>query len=204
MKRMLYKLTKRVIDVTASLCALMLLSPLLVILALLIRKDGGPVFYSQERIGLHGERFRMWKFRSMRVDADEIRERLLHQSDFDGPMFKMKDDPRVTEIGRFIRKHSIDEIPQFFNVIMGHMSLVGPRPALPVEYAEYCHEEASRLFTLPGITGLWQVSGRSDLSFKEMIELDKKYIESQSLLIDIKIMFKTVWVMFDERASGAY
>jgi len=204
MNRQVYKLIKRVIDVTASLCALILLSPLLVILALLIKRDGGPIFYSQERIGLHGERFRMWKFRSMRVDADEIRERLLHQNDFDGPMFKMKDDPRVTKVGRFIRKHSIDEIPQFFNVIVGNMSLVGPRPALPVEYAEYRHEEASRLFTLPGITGLWQVSGRSDLSFSEMIELDKKYIANQSLLTDIKIMFKTVWVMLDEGASGAY
>ena len=162
------------------------------------------MFYSQERIGLHGERFRMWKFRSMRVDADEIRERLLEQSDFDGPMFKMKEDPRVTKVGRFIRKHSIDEIPQFFNVICGHMSLVGPRPALPVEYAEYCHEEAKRLFALPGITGLWQVSGRSDLTFQEMIDLDKEYIENQSFLMDVKIMLKTVWVMIDEGSSGAY
>lgn len=200
-----YLLLKRMIDIVASACALVVLSPVIIVLAIIIKsEDGGPVFYSQERICRHGERFKMWKFRSMRTDADKIREELLHQSDFDGPMFKMKADPRVTKIGRILRKHSIDEIPQFFNVLKGDMSLVGPRPALPQEYCEYSNREARRLFVHPGITGLWQVSGRSDLTFDEMIDLDKHYIEHQSLWLDLKIMCKTLWVMVDTDASGAY
>ncbi len=145
----------------------------------------------------------MWKIRSMVVDAEEIRQELIAQSDVEG-MFKMKDDPRITPIGKFIRKHSIDEIPQFWNVLKGDMSLVGPRPALEEEYERYTEVEKERLKVKPGLTGLWQVNGRSNVDFNTMIALDLDYIARRSVWLNIAILAKTVWLIFPSDKNGAY
>lgn len=196
---------KRLIDVIGSIVALVVLTPAMLVIMLLIKlEDKGPVFYGQTRIGKNGAEFKMWKFRSMRENAHELRSQMMAQNDADGPMFKIKDDPRVTKIGHFIRKKSLDEIPQFFNVLKGEMSLVGPRPSLPEEIMEFDSRERERLNVLPGLTGLWQVSGRNDLSFDDMIALDLEYVEHHSVLWDIKIIFITVAQMFFSKGNGAY
>mgnify|MGYP003177825916 FL=1 len=171
----------------------------LLCLAIRLESPGNPI-YSQIRMGrldkdgtLHP--FRMYKFRSMYADADERLEDLLDQNEVEGAMFKMRDDPRVTPIGRFIRKHSIDEFPQFVNVLLGQMSLVGPRPPLPREIPEYSERDFRRLTVKPGLTGPWQVSGRSDLSFSEMVDLDLDYIERRGLLYDLRLIARTVRVV---------
>ncbi|MEM9773077.1 MAG: sugar transferase [Chloroflexota bacterium] len=190
-------------DFCVALFAILLLSPIMLLTALLIKVTSkGPVFFSQERVGMHGKSFNCFKFRSMYIDAEERKRELMQENEADGPVFKMKNDPRITPIGRFIRKTSIDELPQLFNVLKGDMSLVGPRPAVPQEVKEYDFVSLGRLNAVPGITGLQQVSGRSDLDFKRWIELDLQYIEEQSLLTDIKILLKTIpAVLF---ARGAY
>ncbi len=167
--------------------------------------DGGPVFFKQKRVGLNGTIFLMYKIRSMVIEAEELRSELLVKSDVEG-MFKMKNDPRVTNIGVFIRKHSLDELPQFWNVLKGDMSLVGPRPALIEEVETYSEEAKERLRVKPGITGLWQVSGRSDLSFNDMIELDLLYINNRSVLNNIIILFKTIMLIMPSKnkKNGAY
>lgn len=196
---------KRLIDVIGSIVGLVVLTPTMLVIMLLIKlEDKGPVFYGQTRIGKNGAEFKMWKFRSMRENADELRSQMMAKNDADGPMFKIKDDPRVTKIGKFIRKKSLDEIPQFFNVLKGEMSLVGPRPSLPVEVIEFDSRERERLNVLPGLTGLWQVSGRNDLSFDDMIVLDLEYVKYHSVLWDIKIIFITVAQMFFSKGNGAY
>ena len=194
---------KRLFDFTIALIALIALSPIMIITALLVKiTSPGPVFFYQERVGKWGESFDCFKFRSMYIDAEERKRELMQQNEADGPVFKMKNDPRITPIGYFIRKTSIDELPQLFNVLRGDMSLVGPRPAVPQEVDEYDFVSLGRLNAVPGITGLQQVSGRSDLDFKRWIELDLQYIEEQSLLTDIKILLKTIpAVIF---ARGAY
>lgn len=194
--RLVYHTVKRGFDILASGVALVLLSPLFGILTVKIKKeDGGPAFYSQTRIGKNGKPFKMWKFRSMIVNADKMVKRLEEQNEIDGAMFKIKDDPRVTKIGHVIRKHSLDELPQLWNVLKGDMSLVGPRPPLPMEEADYTDYDKLRLTVTSGCTGLWQVTKRNDADFDEMVELDLEYINKSSLWFDFKILLKTVGVV---------
>lgn len=194
---------KRGFDVAGSLLALLLLSPIFLIVAIAIRVGTpGSVFYKQERIGLRGTTFQMHKFRSMVVNADEILKYLASESDGNGVLFKMRDDPRVTKIGKFIRRYSIDELPQLWNVIKGEMSMVGPRPPLKNEVDQYDNYDERRLLVKPGITGLWQVSGRSDLSWEESIRLDLYYVENWSLSQDLTILARTIKAVFSK--TGAY
>jgi len=198
------RLLKRLIDIVCSAGLLLLLSPLFLILSLLIKlTDGGPVLYWQTRVGRWGREFPFPKFRSMVTNADQIRAQLLAQSDHeDSITFKMKRDPRITWIGRIIRKLSIDELPQLYNVLRGDMSLVGPRPPLPSEVAQYSLADRRRLEVTPGLTCIWQVSGRGNIPFPEQVELDAQYIESQSLKLDFLLLFKTVPAVLFGR--GAY
>ncbi|MCA5014092.1 MULTISPECIES: sugar transferase [unclassified Enterococcus] len=199
-----FRVLKRTIDIVGSLCGLILLSPVFLIVAFLIRKEdpNGPVVFSQERVGKKGSHFTMYKFRSMCTDAEEKFHDLVEQNEIEGAMFKIKNDPRVTKIGKKIRKTSIDELPQLVNVLKGDMSLVGPRPPLEREVSQYTQRDLQRLNVKPGCTGLWQVRGRNDVHFDEMVEFDLEYIENQSIWNDLKIMFQTVIVMFFSR--GAY
>ena len=200
----IYLVCKRMTDFVLALLGLAILSPVFMIVAFLIKWDDpkGTVFFSQERVGKDGELFKMYKFRSMYVDAEERLANLLEHNEVSGAMFKMKEDPRVTKIGACIRKCSIDELPQLFNVLMGDMSLVGPRPALIREVAEYTSYDKQRLLVTPGISGLWQVSGRSRLTFAQMVELDLEYVTTRSYWMDIKILFKTIKVVCT--GDGAY
>lgn len=195
--------TKRLLDIIGSLCALIISSPILLGVAIAIKlDDGGPVFFSQTRIGLHGKPFKMYKFRSMVTNAEELKKKLAEETgQEDRFIFKMKDDPRITKVGHFIRKTSLDEFPQFYNVLKGDMSLVGPRPALPEEVARYGSLYSARLLVKPGITGSWQVSGRSDLSQEQSEYLDVSYIENWSIAGDLAILAKTVMVIFTGRGS---
>lgn len=198
-----YALLKRGMDIVISLSLLLMLTPMLVLLALLIRIESpGSVLFSQTRIGLAGRPFKFWKFRSMRTDAEQVRQQLEQQGLSDGIRFKMKKDPRITRIGAVIRKFSIDELPQLWNVLNGDMSLVGPRPALPSEVADYTLADRQRLSVMPGITCIWQVSGRSDIPFKQQVQLDVKYKLSQSITQDIKLLFMTIPAVL--MAKGAY
>lgn len=189
-----YSILKRTIDIVGSLVGLMLLSPLFIIIAILIKWEDpkGSVFFYQTRIGKDEKPFRMFKFRSMMTGAEDKLKELLDKNEISGAMFKMKDDPRITKIGKLIRKTSIDELPQLVNVLRGDMSLVGPRPPLKREVAEYTEYDKQRLSVTPGCTGLWQVSGRNNLCFKQMVELDLAYIEKRNIWFDIKILFRTV------------
>jgi lipopolysaccharide/colanic/teichoic acid biosynthesis glycosyltransferase len=194
---------KRLFDISISLVCLLLASPAFIIVSVFIRRDGGPVFFKQKRVGLHGREFEMLKFRSMCVDAEAKLASLLAKNEkAQGITFKMKDDPRVTRIGRFIRKTSLDELPQFINVLRGDMSIVGPRPPLPREVALYSSSDRLRLHARPGITclwqvgerqgGVWEIGDRNAIDFDEQVSLDVRYIESQSLLRDLWILLKTV------------
>lgn len=196
-----YLVMKRAIDIIGSFCGLIVLSILFVVIALLIKLEDpkGKVFFKQLRVGKDGKEFYMYKFRSMASDAEERLKELLALNEVSGAMFKMKDDPRVTKIGKFIRKTSLDELPQLFNVLRGDMSLVGPRPPLPREVTEYSNYDKQRLLVVPGCTGVWQVSGRSNLGFSEMVELDLKYIRERSFFVDAKIILKTVLVLFGSK-----
>jgi len=194
---------KRVLDVVLSLGVLIVTSPVLLIVALLVRLTSpGPVFFPQERVGRDGCRFVMYKFRSMYDNAEARLGGLMARNEADGARFKMKHDPRVTPLGRFIRRWSIDELPQFWNVLRGDMSIVGPRPPLPREVRLYETPQLARLKGKPGITGLWQVSGRSDLTFAQMVELDRSYLERWSLSLDLSIMLRTALAIV--RRRGAY
>ena len=200
----IYLFFKRAMDIIGSLCGIILLSPLLIIVALAIKIEDpkGSIFFSQQRCGKDNKLFPMYKFRSMVSNAEELLEELMEHNEMDGPVFKIKDDPRITRVGKFIRKTSIDELPQLFNIFMGHMSIVGPRPAIPHEVAEYSHYHKQRLLVKPGLTCIWQVSGRNSIGFDEWMEMDLEYIEKRNLWMDIKLIFKTVGVLFgDENAS---
>jgi exopolysaccharide biosynthesis polyprenyl glycosylphosphotransferase len=199
-----YLFAKRIMDICGAFTGLIFLSWLFIIVAILIKLEDpkGPVFFKQIRIGKDGKEFNMYKFRSMVCDAEERLKDLLKYNEVSGAMFKMKNDPRVTKVGKIIRKTSIDELPQLWNVLKGDMSLVGPRPPLPGEVAEYTEYDKQRLLVTPGCTGLWQVSGRNDLGFHEMVELDLQYIHERSLLYDMKIILKTIKVMV--RPNSAY
>lgn len=190
-------------DIGVALVGLVLLAPLFLLVATAIRLTSpGAVFYSQERVGLGGRNFQIWKFRSMREDAGKQLHLLLNQhGQSTQPLFKIPNDPRITPIGRLLRKTSIDELPQLVNVLLGHMSLVGPRPQSAHEVALYSAREHQRLASKPGITGLWQVSGRSDLPWEKAVELDLHYVSHWSLWLDLKILFRTVGVVISGRGA---
>lgn len=200
----LYLFFKRVIDIVGSLFGLIILSPLFLIVAILIKLEDpkGKIFFSQERNGLNGKTFNMYKFRSMVHNAEELLEQLQEQNEQTGPVFKIKDDPRITKIGRFIRKTSIDELPQLINILKGDMSIVGPRPPIPREVEQYTDYQMQRLLVKPGLTCYWQVGGRNEIGFDEWVELDIKYIEERNLWIDIKLIFKTVFVLFGDKTAS--
>lgn len=202
--RWVYRAVKRTFDTICSALALVILSPLFLIVAILIKLEdrGGPVFYSQTRIGRNGKKFKMYKFRSMVTDADQRLKELLKQSDVEGAMFKMKNDPRVTKIGKFIRKYSIDELPQLLNVVKGDMTLVGPRPPLQREVDLYTEYDRQRLMVTPGCTGLWQVSARNSVGFHGMVDIDINYIRRSGVLFDFSIIARTVLIMF--KPNSAY
>ena len=192
-----YRILKRSFDIIASAIGLVALSPVFLAVAIAIKcDDGGPVFYDQIRIGKNGKKFKMYKFRSMRVNAEDEMEKLQEHSEVDGAMFKMKNDPRVTRVGKFIRKTSIDEFPQLLNVLLGQMSIVGPRPPLPREVADYTQYDKQRLYVKPGCTGLWQVTARNSVGFQEMVNIDLDYIQRRSIWLDLKIIFKIIKVIF--------
>lgn len=194
---------KRLIDIIASFILMILFSPLFIIVAMIIKfTSKGDVFFVQDRVGLNGKIFRMFKFRSMVVDAEELKEKLAAQNQSkDGVIFKMKDDPRITKIGKFIRKTSIDELPQLANVFLGEMSLVGPRPPIIDEVKQYNMDDKKRLDVKPGITCIWQVSGRSSIPFKEQVKMDKEYIKTQSILKDIILLLKTIPAVLFQKGS---
>lgn len=199
-----YAFWKRILDITGSAILLVALSPLLLGIALAVKLSSpGPIIYRQTRIGRYGKEFPFYKFRSMYRDADERLATLLDKgNEKEGPIFKMKDDPRITGVGRFLRKYSLDELPQLFNVLVGSMSLVGPRPPLPREVVQYDDRALGRLSVPPGITCLWQICGRSNTSFEEWVLLDEIYVEQMSFWLDLKIIFKTPTAVL--RSDGAY
>ena len=203
-KGIIYLFFKRTIDILGSGIGLIILSPIFILVALAIKIEDpkGKVFFVQERCGENNKLFKMYKFRSMINNAEELLEELICENEMDGPVFKIKEDPRITRVGRFIRKTSIDELPQLFNILMGDMSIVGPRPAIPHEVAEYNEYQKQRLLVKPGLTCIWQVSGRNSIGFDEWVDMDLEYIEKRNLWMDVKLIFKTVGVLFgDDNAS---
>lgn len=198
-----YEICKRGIDIIGAGSGLLLLSPVIAIVACAVKfTSKGPIFFSQKRVGKNGQLFDMYKFRSMVVNAEELKEKLAHQNEMSGPMFKMKDDPRVTKVGKFIRKTSLDELPQLWNVLKGDMSLVGPRPSLPKEVKQFEKWMYKRLTVKPGLTCYWQVSGRNNIDFEDWMKLDISYVEDRNLWIDIKLIFKTVLVLFGDKNAA--
>jgi exopolysaccharide biosynthesis polyprenyl glycosylphosphotransferase len=197
------RVMKALFDRSVALTVVLLFSPLLLALGLAVRLTSrGPAVFKQTRVGHNGEQFMMYKFRSMYVDAEARLAELRHRNESDGLLFKMRDDPRVTKVGAFLRKWSLDELPQLFNVLNGTMSLVGPRPPLPAEVARYEDDVHRRLMVKPGVTGLWQISGRSDLAWDESVRLDLRYVENWSLAMDFVILWRTVFAVL--RREGAY
>ena len=200
----LYLFIKRSIDIICSLAGIIVLSPVFLIVAVLIKIEDpkGSIFFCQERNGQHPNTFKMYKFRSMVHNAEEFLKDLQHKNEQTGPAFKMADDPRITKVGKFIRKTSLDELPQLFNILKGDMSLVGPRPPIPREVREYNSYQMQRLLVKPGLTCIWQVSGRNNIGFDEWVDMDLEYIKTRNLLLDIKLILKTVKVLFgDSNAS---
>ena len=198
-----YRKRKRMLDIIGACLLALVLSPVIVLTALLVwLTSPGPVVYMSKRVGICGRVFRFYKFRSMYLDADERLAALKASNEKDGPIFKMKHDPRITPVGRFIRKFSLDELPQIWNVLQGDMSLVGPRPPLVHEVQQYDDYQMQRLSVRPGLTCYWQIMGRSDLSFEEWMDLDHKYMEEMSFSRDLKILLMTPWAVI--RGKGAY
>ena len=199
-----YLVLKRLMDIVGASVGLLLASPIMLIVAILIKLEDpkGPIFFSQVRNGAYPKTFKMYKFRSMYIDAEERLQDLMHLNEQSGPAFKMKYDPRITRVGKFIRKTSLDELPQLFNVLKGDMSLVGPRPAIPREVEQYTAYQKQRLFVKPGLTCIWQVSGRNNIEFDQWVELDIEYIKTRSLWLDIKLILLTIPALLgDENAS---
>jgi exopolysaccharide biosynthesis polyprenyl glycosylphosphotransferase len=194
--------SRRLIDSAGSLVLIILLSPIFLLISLLIRIDSpGPALYRQPRYGLNGRKFTCHKFRSMQTGSDEKRKELVHFNLTNGPAFKMKNDPRVTRVGKFLRKTSLDELPQLFDVLMGDMSFVGPRPLLLEEVEKLEGWQRRRLSMKPGITGLWQVSGRNEIDFNQWMKMDLEYIDNWSLWLDIKILLKTIPVVLSGKGA---
>lgn len=201
-RKRLYSFLKRFFDITLSLGAIIVFSPLFLVVMFLVSiwdKKGHPIFV-QKRVGKNGKLFKLYKFRSMCMDAEALKEKLRKYNEMDGPAFKMKDDPRITGIGKFIRKTNIDELPQLVNILKGDMSIVGPRPALPDEVAQYSETDRQRLMVTPGLTCYWQASrNRNDISFEQWMELDRQYIADRSLRTDAKLIAKTAYVVVAHR-----
>lgn len=197
-KKAFYEFVKRIIDILLSILAIIVLSPIFLIVAIAIKLDSsGPVVYSQTRVGKNEKHFKMFKFRSMVINAEDMLKELKPMNEMDGPMFKIKEDPRITKIGRFIRKTSIDELPQLINILRGEMSIVGPRPSLPSEVEEFEPWMMERFVVKPGLTCFWQVSGRNNIPFRKWMELDIKYVKERNLWLDMKLVLKTVKVIFN-------
>lgn len=198
-----YLLVKRIFDLGASLFGLLLLLPLLPFIVMLIKLETpGPIFFKQNRVGYRGRIFGCYKFRSMALDAEEQKDRMQHLNEATGAAFKIKDDPRITGVGRFLRRSSLDEFPQLFNVFIGDMSVVGPRPQIPSEVGEYTPAQACRLLAKPGLTCLWQVSGRSHLDFSEWMELDQEYVRQAGIGMDFRVLARTLPAVIERK--GAY
>jgi exopolysaccharide biosynthesis polyprenyl glycosylphosphotransferase len=195
-------IVKHLVDRVGSALLLLLVAPLLLAVAIGVKLDGGPVLFRQTRVGRHGREFRMLKFRSMTADAERRVAELRTANEGAGPLFKMRRDPRTTRVGAVLRRYSLDELPQLVNVLLGDMSLVGPRPPLPSEVAAYGRDARRRLLVKPGLTGLWQISGRSDLSWEQSVRLDLRYVENWNLALDAQILWKTVGAVV--RSRGAY
>ncbi len=188
-----YRFVKRAFDIVVSLLGIIVLSPLILIVSLIIYiDDPGPVFFIQDRNGINGKVFKMWKFRSMTKNAQNLRFEMEDQNELDGPAFKIKDDPRITKVGKFIRKTSIDELPQLVNILKGEMSVVGPRPLPTYETEQLNEKQLQRLLVKPGLICYWQVCGRNNVSFDEWMEMDYKYIKDASVATDLKILFKAI------------
>ena len=199
----LYNAIKRIADIFFSCMALVILSPLFLIVIIAVRSDGGPAFYTRTRLGKDGVPFKMYKFRSMCIGAENMLDSLLQYNDLaTGPAFKMINDPRITKVGRFIRKYSIDELPQLINIIKGDMSIVGPRPPLPREVEQYTPYQRQRLLVVPGLTCYWQTYGRSDISFDKWVQMDLEYIQKRSVWVDTKLIIRTIYTVIFKR--GAY
>ncbi|MCP4748556.1 MAG: sugar transferase [Desulfobacteraceae bacterium] len=195
-------IVKRIIDISVSLTAIVILSPLFLITGMLIKfTSQGPIFFTQKRVGYNGRMFKLLKFRTMIKEAESMKKNLMSMNELDGPVFKIKQDPRITYVGAFLRKTSVDELPQLFNVLKGDMSLVGPRPPLPSEVNLYSIDDHRRLSVQQGITGLWQVSGRNNVPFDKWMELDREYIDKWSVWLDIKILLKTILVVLSTRSG---
>lgn len=202
-KSQTYKFLKRLFDIVLSSVAIVCLSPVFLLTAVAIRlEDGGPAIFTQQRTGKDMQPFKMYKFRSMYVNADEKMAELLEDNEQAGPAFKIKNDPRITKVGRFIRKVSIDELPQLLNIIKGDMSIVGPRPILTFQMEECNAYERQRVIVQPGLTCYWQIGGRANIKWNEWVELDLNYIEDMSLWTDFKMILKTIPAVFD--SEGAY
>jgi len=198
-----YFIVKRIIDIVGALAGIILLSPIMIVTAIAIKLNSkGYIVFAQERVGLNGKRFKMYKFRSMISNAEELKKELMAENEMSGPMFKMKWDPRVTSVGRVIRKNSIDELPQLFNVLKGNMSLVGPRPNLPQEVSCFKLYQKQKLLVKPGLTCYWQVMGRNKIDFEDWMDLDVKYIEERNTWIDIKLIIKTFFVLFGDKNAA--
>ena len=198
----IYEFFKRILDVICSVLALIVLSPAFLVTALAVRSDGGPVFYTQTRVGKNNTHFKMYKFRSMCKNAENLQDDLMKYNEMDGPVFKIKGDPRITKVGKFIRKYSIDELPQLLNIVKGDMSIVGQRPPLVREVEQYNSYQMQRLLVTPSLTCFWQAYGRSDLSFDDWMDMDMKYIKRRNIFLDIKLLVKTVFAVIFKR--GAY
>ncbi len=198
-----YRIAKRVLDVTVASIALIVLAPVMLLIALAVKLDSpGPVLFRQIRIGRGGKPFWFIKFRSMVKNAEQIKPSLVARNEVrDGPVFKIRNDPRITRVGRILRRYSLDELPQLMHVLQGHMSLVGPRPPLPSEVVNYGDWEKRRLSVTPGLTCLWQISGRSDIGFREWVELDHIYIDTMSFWTDLKILLFTVPAVITGRGA---
>lgn len=197
-----YYITKRIVDFLGALFGIIALSPLIIITAIAVKLDSkGPIFFAQKRVGQNGRILYMYKFRSMVTNAEELLHKLKDKNEMTGPMFKMKNDPRITRVGKFIRKTSIDELPQLFNVLKGEMSLVGPRPNLPMEVEKFTERQKIKLLAKPGLTCYWQVMGRNNIDFEEWMELDIKYVKERNLWIDIALILKTVRVLFGDEGA---
>lgn len=199
-RKKIYYINKRCIDLLGSLFGITILSPILIATAIAIKIDSkGPVFFVQTRVGKNGKLFNMYKFRSMVTNAEEILDKLKDKNEMSGPMFKMKEDPRITKVGKLIRKTSIDELPQLFNIIKGEMSIVGPRPNLPREVEKFDDWHMQKLLAKPGLTCYWQVMGRNKIGFEDWMKLDIRYIKERSTWVDIKLIFKTFSVLFGDK-----
>ena len=200
MEDIIYLILKRIIDIIGSIIGIVLVSPVLLVTAVLIKLESkGRIFFSQTRVGLHGKEFKIYKFRSMVDGAEALRKSIEHKNEMSGPMFKVRDDPRITKIGRFIRKTSIDELPQLINVLKGEMSLVGPRPSLPSEVEKFEPWMLKRLEVKPGLTCYWQVSGRNNIGFEDWMKLDINYVNYRNIRLDIKLIFKTIILLFGDK-----